>query len=77
MKLEYINNRRDRAIAAMVNVRLEEKRIILNTTERETLRKAQQICEKAQELLVRYYQDADLITDYSLADHALSDILEV
>lgn len=76
MKLEYIANQGDRAIAHMVRIALTEKRIRLNSNEIEIIKQAQRICEKAHQLLREFYQDDDLMTDYGLADHALSDILE-
>ena len=76
MKLEYIADKLDRRVAALVGDNLNEKYLRLNFAEKEIIRQAQGICEKAAQMLEDYYQDPDLITSYTEADIALSNILE-
>jgi len=76
MKLEYIADKLDRRVAALVGDNLNEKYLRLNPAEKEIIRQAQGICKKAAHMLEDYYQDPDLITSYTEADIALSNILE-
>ena len=76
MKLEYSANKQERAICGLVGVELKDKRIRLRDIELVTLRQAQSICAKAQQMLEAYHRDPDLITEYGEADHAISEILE-
>lgn len=68
-----------RAICNMVGVELDEKDISLNKSEIETLRQAQNICERAERLLEAHY-GADWIidteNDFMIANTALGNILE-
>ena len=78
MRLEYIANKRDRAIASMVNRGglLDGKFIKLSQAELSLLRKAAAICEEAAEREIEYSKDTDLITPFGEANHALENILE-
>ena len=48
----------------------------LSMEEIEIIRKAQSICEKANELMCKLNNDPDNFNSFGEADHALSDILE-
>ena len=76
MKLVNTDSPRDRAIASLAGVELNEQELRLNVHEREILRQAQVICDQAQRLLEQYYNDEDVITPYGEVDHCITEILE-
>ena len=79
MKLQYDVNSRDRLLASLVGTELVDKHICLNQSEVSTLKKAQEICNEAQEKLegihgLDYLIDTE--NDYMQAEIALCHILE-